>query len=190
MKRARVPLVTPTYRVTRSLSFSLFILFALFRSFRGHGTHINHRHFNIGWRTIPPPPPPRYSTKLCRESSTSNRPRPPTPGFYTGILLIRQYPPLMSERPPPPMHTTTFNASPQLRKSPWRNVHRLALTRRISRAALCVRDGDRERWCVSPIAPGVLLNLWHCRRDLRNFRSEERRRNANSIFLALAEKRQ
>ncbi|KYN31781.1 hypothetical protein ALC56_13920 [Trachymyrmex septentrionalis] len=39
-------------------------------------------------------------------------------------------PPLTNEHPPP-MHTT-FNASPQLRKSPWRNVHRLAPTGRIS----------------------------------------------------------
>lgn len=122
----RVPLATPAYRVTRS--FSLF----LSHSFPRHGTHINHRHFNIGWCTIPPSP--RYSAKLCREfDQQPSSLLPPETGFYGGILLICECPPLTNEHPPP-MHTT-FNVSPQLRKSSWRNVHRLAPTGRISRMA-------------------------------------------------------
>lgn len=86
----------PRRIVTRSVFLSLFLLSLsalLSHSFHRHGTRINHRHFNIGWRTIPPPP--RYSTKLCREF---DQPTPRSPshetGFYGEILLICQYPPL------------------------------------------------------------------------------------------------
>lgn len=68
------------------------VFLSLSHSFPRHGTHINHRHFNIGWRTIPPPP--RYFAKLCREFDQQPPPLPSLleTGFYGGILLICEYP--------------------------------------------------------------------------------------------------
>lgn len=57
------------------------------------------------------------------------------------------------ERARRPSMRTTFNASPQLRKSAWRNVHRLAPTERISRTpfVLAMAIEKRVGGVVSPM---------------------------------------
>jgi len=123
-RATHVPLATPAYRVTRS--FSLFSSVSLSLTLSPDTVHTSITGILIsgGAQYRRRHGIPRSSV----ESSTRSSSLPPR-NWFLWWNSSNLWVPTPNERPSP-MHTT-FNASPQLRKSPWRNVHRLASTGRM-----------------------------------------------------------